>query len=219
MTPHRHAGWIKPLLLFAIALGIGLVGGALWVWRHPPHVGGSLASDETASLGNDRRSLPAPVTGGKFDLPTPTVAGPDAPHVVANTPPPAPPLPAADTGSMDGAETAQGALPSTNAHLPTDDDHQINANDHGPRLSQRVQPQYPRQALRDGVEGSVRVRVMIDEQGNVSDVQVVYGSGSNLLDRAALDAVREWHYQPAIHHGQPVASTVDVPIDFKLGAQ
>lgn len=207
------------MLLFVIALGIGLIAGGLWVWRHPPKVGGSLPSDDPATLAENRRALPAPVAGGKFDLPAATVAGPDAPHVVVNTPPAAPPSPAVDSGPMDGAETVQGALPSTNEHTFGDDGHPPSTNDHGPRLSQRVQPQYPRQALRDGVEGSVRVRVTIDEQGNVSDVQVVHGSGSGLLDRAALDAVRDWHYQPAIHHGQPVASTVDVPIDFKLGSQ
>lgn len=80
----------------------------------------------------------------------------------------------------------------------------------------RVQPTYPAAALRSREEGTVLLRVEVDAQGNPTSVEVENSSRSRELDRAARDAVRQWSFSPAIENGQPVASTVTVPVDFRV---
>jgi len=91
--------------------------------------------------------------------------------------------------------------------------------DRGPEPVARVQPKYPPLAYRNREEGSVLVRAQVGADGTPADVTVVRRSGSRDLDNAALAAVRGWHFRPAIENGKAVASTVEVPIDFKLGEQ
>ena len=80
-------------------------------------------------------------------------------------------------------------------------------------------PEYPAAALRSGEEGTVIVRVDVDANGNPTNVDVAQSSRSRDLDRAALSAVRKWTFQPAMQDGKAVASTVQVPVDFKVDAQ
>jgi protein TonB len=91
--------------------------------------------------------------------------------------------------------------------------------DRGPEPVARMQPKYPSLAYRNREEGSVLVRADIDANGVPGDVTVVRRSGSRDLDRAARDAVRQWRFRPAIEGGKAVASTVEVPIDFRLDEQ
>lgn len=90
--------------------------------------------------------------------------------------------------------------------------------DRGPiALASNPQPNYPARALRSGVEGSISVRIDVNAQGVPTDVQVVSRSGgrSRDLDRAVIDAARDWRFQPAIRDGEPVAGAVVVPVDFR----
>ena len=80
----------------------------------------------------------------------------------------------------------------------------------------RLQPEYPPEAFRAREEGTVVLTVSVDAAGNPGDIEVTSRSGSRDLDRAATDAVRKWKFRPAIENGQAVASTVQVPIEFKL---
>lgn len=83
----------------------------------------------------------------------------------------------------------------------------------------RVEPSYPAAALRSREEGTVVLRVEVDAQGNPTSVDVERSSRSRDLDRAARDAVRQWTFSPAVENGQPVASTVSVPVDFRIEDQ
>ncbi|WP_434031343.1 energy transducer TonB [[Pseudomonas] boreopolis] len=78
-------------------------------------------------------------------------------------------------------------------------------------------PVYPSRALRAGIEGSVVARVSIDARGHVDDVEIIERKGTRdrELDRAVIDAVRGWRFEPAIRNGHAVASTVQLPVDFK----
>ncbi|SEL90777.1 outer membrane transport energization protein TonB [Pseudoxanthomonas sp. GM95] len=77
-------------------------------------------------------------------------------------------------------------------------------------------PTYPQAALRRGETGTVMVRIQVDAQGNPGGVALTQRSGSRDLDRAAMEAVRKWHFAPAIRDGAPVAGTVDIPVEFNL---
>ncbi|TXI29325.1 MAG: energy transducer TonB, partial [Ottowia sp.] len=52
-------------------------------------------------------------------------------------------------------------------------------------------------------------------QGNPVDVRVVERSGERDLDRAAVNAVRQWRFEPAMRNGKAIATSVKVPVDFK----
>lgn len=80
-------------------------------------------------------------------------------------------------------------------------------------------PGYPPEAYRAREEGTVLVTADIDPSGNVASVDVARRSGSRALDRAALDEVRKWKFTPAMKQGKAVASSVQVPVDYKLDAQ
>jgi protein TonB len=80
-------------------------------------------------------------------------------------------------------------------------------------------PEYPGAAVRAGDEGTVMLEVAVGADGTPTDVSIARRSGSRELDRAALQAVRGWTFEPAIRNGQAVASTVQVPVDFRLDTQ
>lgn len=88
--------------------------------------------------------------------------------------------------------------------------------DRGAEPVDRVQPEYPRAALRAREQGTVLLRVEVDAQGIPVSVEIERSSRSRELDRAAREAVSQWVFRPAIENGQAVASTVTVPVDFSV---
>lgn len=81
----------------------------------------------------------------------------------------------------------------------------------------RPPPRYPQEALRRNVGGTVRVQVQVAADGSVDRLELASSSGDRYLDRAALEAVRRWRFQPAVRNGQPVAASVIVPLEFNPG--
>jgi protein TonB len=77
-------------------------------------------------------------------------------------------------------------------------------------------PVYPPRCLRMGIEGKVRVRVLVGENGRPQEVTVGQSSGESALDEAAIEAVRQWRFEPARRNGVPVRAWAVVPIEFKL---
>lgn len=77
-------------------------------------------------------------------------------------------------------------------------------------------PAYPESARREGKEGRVLLRVLVDREGNSKNVEVSGSSGSETLDRAATEAIRRWRFSPAHYGDIPVESWVRIPIDFRL---
>lgn len=78
-------------------------------------------------------------------------------------------------------------------------------------------PRYPARANRRGESGTVMVEAMIGADGVPTAVRVARRSGSNDLDRAAVEAVRRWRFQPATQDGRPVTGVVNVPVSFQPG--
>jgi protein TonB len=84
-----------------------------------------------------------------------------------------------------------------------------------PRLTRRVDPEYPDGALRKGIEGYVEVSFTITAQGTVTNVAVVTADPVDVFDRAAIEAVRRYRYDPRMVNGQPVESQSHVRLHFK----
>jgi len=83
-----------------------------------------------------------------------------------------------------------------------------------PEAITRVAPEYPPAARQAGVDGTVMLSANVLEDGTVGDVKVV--NSIPLLDAAAIAAVRQWRFRPAIAKGLPVATWVVVPLKFSL---
>ena len=73
---------------------------------------------------------------------------------------------------------------------------------------------YPPRALELGQQGEALVRVRLDTDGSAAEILLWRGSGFELLDRAALAAVRGWQFLPAVRDGHAVAAWVEIPVRF-----
>jgi len=80
------------------------------------------------------------------------------------------------------------------------------------------QPRYPSQARRRNQQGVVLLEVRLDELGRQRSLNVLRSSGVESLDRAALQAVAAWRFNPETTDGQAVPSRVHIPIQFALTA-
>jgi protein TonB len=77
-------------------------------------------------------------------------------------------------------------------------------------------PRYPEKARLRKQEGTVLLDVRISTDGTSEDVRVLSSSGYALLDRAALEAVRQWRFVPAKRGSQLIEANVEVPIKFQI---
>lgn len=77
-------------------------------------------------------------------------------------------------------------------------------------------PAYPPLSIELGEAGVVMLQVSVSVDGRASDVQLARSSGFPRLDRAALQAVRNWRFRPAMRGNEPVAHTYDFSLKFDL---
>ena len=77
-------------------------------------------------------------------------------------------------------------------------------------------PEYPSVAKRRGYEGTVVLEVFVDREGRVMDLSLFQSSGHNVLDRAAMKAVKGWLFEPARRGQEAVDMWVKVPLTFRL---
>jgi periplasmic protein TonB len=87
-----------------------------------------------------------------------------------------------------------------------------------PVAIKQVRPVYPDFARNSGIEGEVWLEVEVFADGTVGAIDVVQSllSGPGGLDEAAINAVKQWEFQPAKSGGKPVSVWVTFPIDFGL---
>jgi outer membrane biosynthesis protein TonB len=81
-------------------------------------------------------------------------------------------------------------------------------------LSSRVEPSYPEGARQQGVEGTVKMHLVIGRDGSVENLTAI--TGPPLLASIAASAVRQWRYTETLLAGQPVETEEDVAITFRL---
>jgi TonB family protein len=78
-------------------------------------------------------------------------------------------------------------------------------------------PEYPRRAIRLGLEGSVRLEFDVDTDGSVLDPYVVESKPAGVFDRAAIKAVRKFLYEPPTYNGTSVkVNNVQIDLVFEL---
>ncbi|WP_429091332.1 TonB family protein [Aeromonas rivipollensis] len=79
---------------------------------------------------------------------------------------------------------------------------------------QRVEPVYPYRAQQAGIEGSVTLRFSVDAEGRVQDVEVIDAKPKRQFERAAIQAVSKWRYQPRPGATDKLVQTIN--LKFKL---
>lgn len=77
-------------------------------------------------------------------------------------------------------------------------------------------PRYPRRARQQGIEGRLVIRLTVATDGTPARISILRSSGYAILDQAAVRTFRDWRFRPATRAGIPVASSLDVPVSFRL---
>ena len=122
---------------------------------------------------------------------------------------PAPPQQTSQATSNSSSPSVSTS--SQTSEVPTFTEANFKANyAHNPK------PDYPDIAKSRGWQGKVLLRVKVSAQGLSDGVTVEKSSGREILDDSAIEAVKKWRFIPAKRGDTPVASSVIVPIDFKL---
>lgn len=81
----------------------------------------------------------------------------------------------------------------------------------------RVDPTYPTDAARDGIEGWVKLAYTVAANGSVTDIQVLDAQPKRMFDRAARRALGKWKYKPKMEDGKPISQgNMQVVLEFKL---
>lgn len=213
--PENHYVFRLPrsaLRIAAIAFGIGLVLFVVVWWLGRDQAFYKVAPTPGKPL-SQLEALPEPLAGGDGASNMPEATGKDnAPQErpqLVETAPPAPTLPA----PID--EGLAPVMPIANAPAGSAPVALAPGEQPVPLKGQMPPPRYPAAALRRGESGTVLVRVEVDADGMPAGVALVQRSGSRDLDRAAMEGVRAWRFQPAQRNGQAIAASLVIPIDFK----
>jgi TonB family protein len=84
-----------------------------------------------------------------------------------------------------------------------------------PSIRHEVKPDYTEEARRRNVRGDVLMEIVVKRDGTVGDVRVLRGLGLG-LDERAVEAVKQWSFNPATRKGVPVDVLVEVAMEFRL---
>jgi TonB family protein len=113
---------------------------------------------------------------------------------------------AAMTPAAGGTKPAEAALPSIGpVDLPEAAARAL--------LAQQVEPTYPESARASRQQGTVVLQVLIGRDGAVEDVKFLQGSLA--FARAAIDAVKQWHFKPYSFNGRPTVARTTLTLSFK----
>ena len=129
-----------------------------------------------------------------------------------DSPSPATATPASPGAAVAGVVSNSGAAQTPDSSKPL----RVGGNAQSAKITHMVQPVYPQIAKTAHVTGTVVLRVLLDTDGTVN--QVTYISGPPLLMKSAIDAVRQWVYQPTVLNGAPVRVDTVVSVVFTLGS-
>jgi TonB family protein len=90
----------------------------------------------------------------------------------------------------------------------------VGGNIRPPVKTQSAEPVYPPTAIAAGIQGVVILEITIGTDGAVSNARVL--RSIPLLDQAALDAVRQWRYEPTLLNGAPTPVIMTATVNFAL---
>jgi len=129
-----------------------------------------------------------------------------------------------ESGGATRADEGDGVGPATSgsgADIAARSSPAENGNGGATRFARplggyQTKPEYPESARRAGIQGVTRLRFEVLATGEVGRVLVDESAGSAELDRAAIEAVKRWRFEPARRDEQPVTAWVTLPVRFEL---
>src|ERR1019366_9967288 len=111
-------------------------------------------------------------------------------------------------GQISEAMTVRGTRPAPAADAPKRTVQPIRipvgGNVQAAKILRQVRPVYPADLKQQGISGTVMLRAVISTTGETLNPEVINTTVNPGLAQAALDAVRQWRYQPTLLNGQPV---------------
>jgi len=163
---------------------------------------------------------PPPPEPTKLETPEAAMTQTVAPRPMIELPSPgpvqvmvdAPPPPAPPTVTSEGVKTS--AAPAV-APAPSTT---VEGGDLSSKVLFAKPPTYPTEARRSHEQGTVKLLVLVGTDGTVRDIQIAGSSGSQRLDKAALQAVKRWRWSPTMNGGTPMSVRGYVTIPFVLVA-
>ena len=228
-TGRRLAALPAAIALHAIALGgVGLA--QLWAVEELPAPVEAMSPVLVVDL-PPPPPPPPPRRAADSDRTAQPANGPVQPVAVPDGTPvdPGAAEPGTDAGGVEGGveggvgDGPPGGVPGLQSDTPAGPpDHGVTVYRVGgpvtaPLLVHRVVPEYPEAARRARLQGVVVVEAVIDRDGAVADARVVADTTRfGGCAEAALRAVREWRYRPALLEGRPVAVRMTVTVTFSL---
>jgi len=84
-----------------------------------------------------------------------------------------------------------------------------------PRVIHSVEPEFTQEARQANFQGSVLIQLIVDSQGNPQDIRVTRHLGMG-LDEKAIEAVRQYRFNPAMYQGHPVSVQIVIEVAFHL---
>ena len=152
---------------------------------------------------------PAPVVEARPPVQPPAVAPATAkPAPVAE--PTSAPTPVAHPKPTNGPD-----LPSIPVMIDTYW-YEARQLDSQPKAIAAIKPEYPPNAVRRGIEGTVRLKLKVDEFGLVRDAEVEEGDPPGIFDESALAAFKNGRFTPARKDGQPVHALIYIRVRYEL---
>jgi protein TonB len=99
---------------------------------------------------------------------------------------------------------------------PSEAAQEFYAFDEPPVLTKFVNPKYPDLARQAGIEGTVLLNVLVGDDGKVQQVSVIQSDVTPAMEKAAMEAAKQFLFKPAKQRTVPVKARVAIPIRFKL---
>ncbi len=228
-TAHGTAiyGWPAMALFTPVSAALHVLAVAVLLWR--PSLSPALppAAEEGGTVQVEYVNHPATQKGAAAPGEAQTTAKP-APAAQASQAEPPPPPPSEAAAPPEPPPTPQSAAEAPQTGQPSirlgdsDEDSDAlsvtgdNVVSSGPDAKYRnLPPRYPREAARRHEQGTVETLIHITPDGAPGEIEIIASSGSRSLDEATREAVMKWHFKPAIHNGEPVASVYPLRVQFR----
>ncbi|WP_111808793.1 energy transducer TonB [Aeromonas allosaccharophila] len=196
--------------LMSLGLGIALSLGILLFMAtlvEPPR-GEKVASEQKPIVINTQNEV-TEVQVRERPVPQEPEPLPEPPAALASTPLPMPA--AAPLAAVEPSLDLVSSLSAVQVYAPgvaTSTAPVLSGNYHGQQQGtgigvgdmlmplQRIEPVYPYRAQQSGIEGFVTLRFSVNADGGVQDVEVVEAKPKRQFERAAIQAINKWRYQP-----------------------
>ena len=179
------------------------------------HLSGPKASPPRAKVTSAAHAQVASAAPAKVASAAPAKVASAAPAKVASAAPAPPVSPPAGT-TFSGRTVEESVPPAPLSQRSSADRSSPLQKIQEAKLEHREAPQYPVAAARKGIEGYVEVSFTITDQGTVTNVAVVSADPADVFERAAVEAVRQWRYDPRLVDGLAVESQSQARLQFKL---